>query len=185
MSTQITRLSLRMVVAGLALTLLTTATLPLLGHDAAVAKGGHSRSQRHDRHEGARGTPQQGLEANAITAPVFIDVGITDLALDPQPIDATHRAVVVTVANNSLVPVSGFTIGLAAVDRAGVIRPEEFSAPLSLSGGRSTTVSFRMGCRWLDGGRVTVRTNPSPVPGEASSMLVNNTRIRFVDHGCA
>jgi hypothetical protein len=56
----------------------------------------------------------------------------------------------------------------------GTQRAEDFSLPLTIAKGATTTVEFRLGCNWINNGAVTARTDPSPVPGEPANKTANN-----------
>jgi hypothetical protein len=136
------------VVAGLAMAVVAASALPLLGGDIDAAK-------KHKK----------------VKAP---NIAIQSITLEDHP-DPGHNWVVVEVENVGTRDANGFRIGMTAQRGSdGVVRNEEFSLPLSLPKGQSTDVQFRLGCNWINNGAVTVRTDPSPVPGEPANKTANN-----------
>ena len=91
---------------------------------------------------------------------------------------------VVEVANVGKRDANGFRIGMTAQRTDGTVRNEEFSLPLSLEKGDSTTVQFRLGCGWINNGAVTASTDPSPVPGEPSNKIANNVLTQGFGQEC-
>ena len=77
--------------------------------------------------------------------------------------------------NNGTLAATGFRVGMLAKRTNGQIRDEEFSSPLTVAPGQISSVEFRPGCNWINGGTVTARTDPSPVPGESGAATGNNT----------
>ena len=101
------------------------------------------------------------------------NIAVQSITLAPHA-DPGHKTVVVTVANIGKRNANGFRIGMQATRSDGTIRNEEFSLPLSVAKGATTTVEFRLGCNWINNGAVTARTDPSPVPGEPANKTANN-----------
>lgn len=180
MITSIARLKSHVVFAGLALTLVTSAGMPLLGSQDVMAKGGKHNKQRHTVSREVKQDKQSKQQDRKYV--LGTDVAIQDIAIAPHA-DAGHRTVVVTVRNAGFQPVSGFTIGLKAKRADGTLRTEVFSAPVSLGAWQSTTkVEFRLGCSWINNGTLTARTNPTPLVGERNAT--NNTRVESFGGGC-
>lgn len=88
--------------------------------------------------------------------------------------EVAHDTIVVTVANVGKRDAAGFRIGMVAQRADMTVRAEDFSLPLSLAKGATTTIEFRLGCNWINNGAVTARTDPSPVPGESPAKIANN-----------
>lgn len=88
--------------------------------------------------------------------------------------EAAHDTIVVTVANVGKRDAAGIRIGMVAQKADMTERAEDFSWPLSLAKGATTTVEFRLGCNWINSGAVTARTDPGPVPGESVAKTANN-----------
>lgn len=167
----IARFKTQITLAGLALALVATGAMPLVGTGDVVAK------QRHNRQHGVS---QQAKKK------ILTDVAIDDIELAPHA-DAGHRTVVVTVSNEGIRPVSGFTIGMVAKNPNqpnGGVRNEVFSAELSLAKGESTTVEFRLGCNWINNGTIIARTDPAPVAKELPQYADNNTLEESFGGGC-
>ena len=134
-----------LVLGGLALSLLAAGSVPQLGGD----------------------------HAEAAKKKKFPNIAVQSVVVQPSA-EAAHDTIVVTVANVGKRDAAGFRIGMAAQRADGTQRQEEFSLPLSISKGETTTVEFRLGCNWINNGAVTARTDPSPVPGEPSNKTANN-----------
>ena len=111
------------------------------------------------------------------------NIAIQSIILAPHA-DPGHKTVVVTVANVGARNANGFRIGMQATRSDGTVRNEEFSLPLSVARGASTTVEFRLGCNWINGGAVTARTDPSPVPGEPANKTANNVLTQAFGNEC-
>lgn len=111
------------------------------------------------------------------------NIAIQSIALQPHA-DPGHKTVVVTVANVGKRNANGFRIGMQATRSDGTIRNEEFSLPLSVAKGTTTTVEFRLGCNWINGGVVVARTDPSPVPGEPANKTANNVLTQAFGNEC-
>ncbi|MFN8593363.1 MAG: hypothetical protein U0031_18050 [Thermomicrobiales bacterium] len=152
----VARVSRSAVVAGLALTMLASGGASLLGGDHVEA-------------------------AKKVTAP---NIAIQSITLAPNP-DPGHKTVVVLVANVGTRNAAGFSIGMVAERADHTKRVEEFSQPLSIAKGTSVEVEFRLGCNWINGGTVTARTNPSPVPGELPTKTANNIETQSFGNECA
>jgi hypothetical protein len=101
------------------------------------------------------------------------NIALQSITLQPHP-DPGHMYVVVEVENVGNRDAAGFRIGMSAQRADMTVRPEEFSLPLTVAKGGSTTVQFRLGCDWINGGAITARTDPSPVPGESPTKTANN-----------
>ena len=101
------------------------------------------------------------------------NIALQSITLQPNP-DPGHVFVVVEVDNVGNRDAAGFRIGMSAQRADMSVRPEEFSLPLTVAKGDSTTVQFKLGCNWINGGAITARTDPSPVPGESASKTANN-----------
>ena len=123
---------------GLALALVATSAMPLLGGDDVDAKK---------------------------KKPKAPNIAIQSITLEDHP-DPGHNFVVVEVENVGNRNANGFRIAMSAQRQDGTVRQDEFSLPLSLAKGESVEVEFRLGCNWINGGAVTVETDPNPVPGE-------------------
>lgn len=104
----------------------------------------------------------------------FADIAITAIQVEPTA-EAAHDNLVVQFVNNGTLAATGFRIGMTALRTNGQVRNEVFSLPLTLAPGQSGTEKFRLGCNWINGGTVTARTDPSPVPGESGAATGNNT----------
>ncbi len=104
----------------------------------------------------------------------FADIAITAVDIELLS-EAGHDTVVVKYTNTGTLTATGFRIGMVAKRANGLLRQEEFSLPLTLAPGLSGVEKFRLGCNWINGGTVTVRTDPSPVPGESGAATANNT----------
>lgn len=111
------------------------------------------------------------------------NIALQSISLEPHP-DAGHLYVVVEVANVGKRDANGFRIGMTAQRTDGMVRNEEYSLPLSLEKGDSTTVQFRLGCNWINNGAVTASTDPSPVPGEPSNKIANNVLTQTFGQEC-
>ena len=88
--------------------------------------------------------------------------------------EAGHDTIVVTVANVGKRNAAGFRIGMVAQRADMTVRAEDFSLPLSVARGGSTTVEFRLGCTWITYGAVTARIDLSLGPGEPDYTTANN-----------
>ena len=148
MFTSIARFQRIIVLVGFALALIVAGAAPLIG--------GHNVDAKSKK-------------------PKAPNIAIQEIVLEPHA-DPGHKTVVVTVANVGNRNANGFRIGMVAQRTDGTVRNEEFSSPLSLAKGASTTVEFRLGCNWINNGAVTARTDPSPVPGELATKTANNVR---------
>lgn len=147
------------VLAGLALAVLAASALPMLGDGDADAK----RRKK----------------------PKFPNVAIQSITLKDHP-DPGHNFFVANVTNVGKRNANGFRIGMSAQRSDCQVRNTEFSLPLSLPKGGSTEVEFRLGCNWINGGAVTVSTDPSPVPGEPATKTANNVRTQsFAPDTCS
>jgi hypothetical protein len=113
----------------------------------------------------------------------FPNIAVKEITLAPHQ-DPGHKTVVVEVENIGKRKASGFRIGMSAQRQDGTVRTEEFSLPLNLPKGGSTTVEFRLGCNWIDFGAVTARTDPSPVPGEPANKTANNVLSQSFGDEC-
>jgi hypothetical protein len=145
------RLKQVMVMGGLALALVAVSAAPQLG--------GHD------------------VDAKKNKKPKAPNIAIQSITLEDHP-DAGHKYVVVEVQNVGKRDASGFRIGMVAENPNqqpnGGVRDEDFSLSLNLPKGQSTEVQFRLGCNWINGGAITARTDPSPVPGEPANKTANN-----------
>jgi hypothetical protein len=135
-----------LVLGGLALSLLAAGSVPQLGGDHAEAAKKKAK---------------------------FPNIAIQSVVVQPSA-EAGHDTIVVTVANVGKRNAAGFRIGMVAQRADMTVRVEDFSLPLSIAKGASTTVEFRIGCNWINNGAVTARTDPSPVPGEPGNKTANN-----------
>jgi hypothetical protein len=133
-----------LVFGSLALSLLAAGSLPQLGSDHA--------------------------EAKKAKAP---NIAVQSVVVEPSA-EVGHDTIVVTVANVGKRDAAGFRIGMVAQRADMTVRAEDFSLPLTVAKGTTTTVEFRLGCNWINNGAVTARTDPSPVPGEPSNKTANN-----------
>lgn len=111
------------------------------------------------------------------------NVAIQSITLQPHA-DPGHKTVVVTLANVGKRKANGFRIGMQATRSDGTVRNEDFSLPLSLARGATTTVQFRLGCGWINGGAIVARTDPSPVPGEPANKTANNVLTQTFGNVC-
>jgi hypothetical protein len=134
-----------LVLGGLALSLLAAGSVPQLGGD----------------------------HAEAAKKKKFPNIAVQSVVVQPSA-EAAHDTIVVTVANVGKRDAAGFRIGMVAQRADSTVRNEEFSLPLSIAKGETTTVEFRLGCGWINNGAVTARTDPSPVPGEPNNKTANN-----------
>lgn len=122
----------------------------------------------------AGSVPQPGGDhAEAAKRKKYPNIAIQSVVVQPSA-EAGHDTIVVTVANIGKRNAAGFRIGMVAQRADMTVRDEDFSLPLSLARGASTTVEFRLGCNWINNGAVTARTDPSPVPGEPGNKTANN-----------
>ena len=135
-----------LVLGGLALSLLAAGSLPQLGADHAEAAKKRAKAP---------------------------NIAIQSVVVQPSA-EVGHDTIVVTVANVGKRDAAGFRIGMVAQRADMTVRDEDFSLPLTVAKGASTTVEFRLGCNWINNGAVTARTDPSPVPGEPSNKTANN-----------
>jgi hypothetical protein len=113
----------------------------------------------------------------------YPNVAVQTITLEPHA-DAGHKTVVVAVANIGKRDANGFRIGMSAQRADGTVRTEVFSLPLSVAKGAATEVEFRLGCGWIDGGAITARTDPSPVPGEPANKTANNVETASFGDEC-
>ena len=134
-----------LVLGGLALSLLAAGSVPQLGGD----------------------------HAEAAKKKKFPNIAVQSVVVQPSA-EAGHDTIVVTVANVGKRDAAGFRIGMVAQRADMTVRAEDFSLPLSIAKGATTTVEFRLGCSWINNGAVTARTDPSPVPGEPGNKTANN-----------
>ena len=122
----------------------------------------------------AGSVPQLGGDhAEAAKKKKFPNIAIQSVVVQPS-VEAAHDTIVVTVANVGKRDAAGFRIGMVAQRADMTVRAEDFSLPLSVAKGATTTVEFRLGCNWINNGAVTARTDPSPVPGEPGNKTANN-----------
>jgi CARDB protein len=135
-----------LVLGGLALSLLAAGSLPQLGGDHAEAAKKKAKAP---------------------------NIAVQSVVVQPSA-EVGHDTIVVTVANVGKRDAAGFRIGMVAQRADMTVRAEDFSLPLSVAKGATTTVEFRLGCNWINNGAVTARTDPSPVPGEPSNKTANN-----------
>jgi hypothetical protein len=135
-----------LVLGGLALSLLAAGSVPQLGGDHAEAAKKKAK---------------------------YPNIAIQSIVVQPSA-EAGHDTIVVTVANSGKRDAAGFHIGMVAQRADMTLRAEDFSLPLSVAKGATTTVEFRLGCNWINSGAVTARTDPSPVPGEPANKTANN-----------
>jgi hypothetical protein len=115
----------------------------------------------------------QSVDAAKSKKPKAPNIALQSITLQPHP-DPGHMFVVVEVENVGNRDAAGFRIGMSAQRADMTVRPEEFSLPLSVAKGATTSVQFRLGCNWINGGAITARTDPSPVPGESPAKTANN-----------
>lgn len=134
-----------LVLGSLALSLLAAGSVPQLGGDHAEA-------------------------AKKAKAP---NIAVQSVVVQPSA-EAGHDTIVVTVANIGKRNAAGFRIGMVAQRADMTLRAEDFSLPLTVAKGATTTVEFRLGCNWINNGAVTARTDPSPVLGEPANKTANN-----------
>ncbi len=128
---------------GLALALVATSAMPLLGGD--------------------------DVDAKKKKKPKAPNVAIQSITLEDHP-DPGHNFVVVEVENVGNRNANGFRIAMSAQRSSdGKVRDTEFSLPLSLPKGDTVEVEFRLVCNWINNGAVTVETDPNPVPGETKT----------------
>lgn len=139
MFSTLSRFKQTIVLGGLALALVATSALPLLGGDE--------------------------VDAKKKKKPKAPNIALQSITLEDHP-DPGHNFVVVEVANIGTRNANSFRIRMSAQRADGQVRDDEFSLPLSLAKGASTEVEFRLGCNWINGGAVTVETDPNPVPNE-------------------
>ena len=113
------------------------------------------------------------------------DVAIGSIKVETTA-EAAHDDVVVQFINKGTRTANEFRIGLSAVRSDGTARNEVFSLPQRLAPGDFGVVTFRLGCSWLNGGTVTARTDPSPIPGESAGNKANNVRsVTFASSVCS
>lgn len=136
------------ILAGLALALVIAGSAPMLGSHDLDAKG---KSKK----------------------PKAPNIAVQSIILEDHP-DPGHNFVVVTVANVGTRDANGFRIGMSAQRADMTVRDTDFSLPLSIAKGASTTVKFRLGCNWINNGAVTASTDPNPVPSEPANKTANN-----------
>ena len=101
------------------------------------------------------------------------NIAVQSVVVQPSA-EVGHDTIVVTVANIGKRDAAGFRIGMVAQRADMAVRTEDFSLPLTVAKGATTTVEFRLGCNWINNGAVTARTDPSPVPGEPANKTANN-----------
>jgi hypothetical protein len=135
-----------LVLGGLALSLLAAGSVPQLGGDHAEAAKKKAKAP---------------------------NIAVQSVVVQPSA-EVGHDTIVVTVANVGKRDAAGFRIGMVAQRADMTVRAEDFSLPLSVAKGTTTTVEFRLGCNWINSGAVTARTDPSPVPGEPANKTANN-----------
>jgi hypothetical protein len=141
-----------------ALRCLGTAALGAGGFSLLVSTEGEAKRRRKDKRKKKR---QDGPQQPALVP----DVAISSITVETTA-EAAHDDVVVQFINNGTQTATGFRIGMSAVRTDGTVRNEVFSLPQTLAPGVFGVVTFRLGCSWLNGGTVTARTDPSPIPGE-------------------
>ena len=134
------------VLGGLALSLLAAGSVPQLGGDHAEAAKKKAKAP---------------------------NIAVQSVVVQPSA-EVGHDTIVVTVANIGKRDAAGFRIGMVAQRADMAVRTEDFSLPLTVAKGATTTVEFRLGCNWINNGAVTARTDPSPVPGEPANKTANN-----------
>jgi hypothetical protein len=101
------------------------------------------------------------------------DIAITSITIETTA-EAAHDNVVVQFVNKGNLASGSFRIGMVAKRSDGTLRNEVFSLPFTLAPGGTGVEKFRLGCSWVNGGTVTARTDPSPVPGELASTTADN-----------
>jgi hypothetical protein len=158
MFTAINRFKQSIVMAGLTLAVVAAGAAPMLGGDVVDAAKGKK--------------------------PKAPNVAIKSITLEDHP-DPGHNFVVVQVANVGTRNANGFRIEMVAQRSDGTERNPEYSLPLSIPKGGSTEVEFRLGCNWINGGAVTISTDPNPVPGESPNKTANNVRTQSFGNVCS
>ncbi len=135
------------------------------------AKRGKKRKKKN-QNQGQDQDPQ--IPTSPPPPAQFADIVITAILVEPTA-EAAHDNLVVQYTNAGTLAATGFRIGMVAKRTNGQIRNEGFLLPLTVAPGQSGTEKFRLGCNWINGGTITVRTDPSPVPGESAAAAGNNT----------
>lgn len=103
-----------------------------------------------------------------------VDIAITAILVEPTA-ETLHDNLVVQFVNNGTLTATEFRIGMSALRTNGQIRNVVYSEPTTLAPGESGSAEFRLGCAWINGGTVTARTDPSPVPNEPGDVTGDNT----------
>jgi hypothetical protein len=161
-----------------ALRCLGTAALGAGGFSLLVSTEGEAKRRRKDKRKKKR---QDGPQQPALVP----DVAISSITVETTA-EAAHDDVVVQFINNGTQTATGFRIGMSAVRTDGTVRNEVFSLPQTLAPGVFGVVTFRLGCSWLNGGTVTARTDPSPIPGESNGNAADNLRaVTFGSNVCS
>ncbi len=124
------------------------------------------------------------IDAKGKSKKKYPNIAVQSITLQDHP-DPGHNFVVVTVANVGNRDANGFRIGMSAQRADMTVRNTEFSLPLSIPKGGSTTVQFRLGCNWINGGAVTASTDPNPVPAEPANKTANNVLTQSFGTVCS
>ena len=144
------------------------------GASLFLSAEGEARRRRKDKRKKHQNQPEQ---------PALVpDVAISSITVETTA-EADHDNVVVQFINNGTQTATGFRIGMSAVRSDGTVRNEVFSLPQTLAPGVFGVVTFRLGCSWLNGGTITARTDPSPVPGESNGDAADNLRAVTFGNG--
>ena len=147
------------------------------GLSLLISAEGEAKRRRKDKKKKKQDQPEQ---------PALVpDVAISSITVETTA-EAAHDNAVVQFINNGTQTATGFRIGLSAVRADGTVRDEVFSLPQTLAPGVFGVVTFRLGCSWLNGGTVTARTDPSPIPGEPNGNAADNLRaVTFAINVCS
>jgi hypothetical protein len=164
-----------------ALRYLGAAALGAGGFSLLMSAEGEAKKRRKDKRKKKRQDRPQQPEQPALVP----DVAISSITVETTA-EAAHDNVVVQFINNGTQTATGFRIGMSAVRTDGTVRNEVFSLPQTLAPGVFGVVTFRLGCSWLNGGTVTARTDPSPIPGESNGNAADNLRaVTFGSNVCS
>ena len=154
------------------------------GLSLLISAEGEAKKRRKGKKKDKKGDQPQQPEQPEQPA-LVPDVAISSITVQTTA-EAAHDDVVVQFINNGTQTATGFRIGLSAVRADGTVRDEVFSLPQTLAPGVFGVVTFRLGCSWLNGGTVTARTDPSPIPGEPNGNATDNLRaVTFAINVCS
>jgi hypothetical protein len=153
------------------------------GLSLLITADGDAKRRKGKKKKKKENQPQQPEQPEQ---PALVpDVAITSITVETTA-EAAHDNIVVQFINNGTQTATGFRIGMSAVRSDGTVRNEVFSLPQTLAPGVFGVVTFRLGCSWLNGGTVTARTDPSPIPGESNANAADNLRtVTFGNSVCS